>query len=277
MKFPAFEAINLKNNEESLGLLSLSLTKVFPDPNQPRKNFDTKALEELSQSVGKYGVLQPIIVKKVDDCRYQIIAGERRWRASHIAGLKEIPVIIQNNDDQENFAISIIENIQREELNPIEQAEALNHLLQEHGLSHDSIASMVGKSRTTVTNLLRLLNVSQYVKNLLISGKLEIGHARTLLTLPDEEQDILEDKPTEKNLLVRDAETLVQLYKLPQIEKHNVSNRKINTWEKELSSYFSLKVSVKMNEKGAGKVMISFDCPEEVDWLVEKLTGKAKD
>jgi len=178
MKFPAFEPIDLKNNVDAFSVEELYLSKITPDKNQPRKNFHEIALEELASSIKQHGVIQPIIVRQLDAESYQIIAGERRWRASRIAGLKVIPAIVKTNEAQENVAISLIENIQREELNPIELAEAFYKLNKNHELSHEAIAAMVGKSRATVTNLLRLLNLSNEVRVLLVEGQLEMGHAR---------------------------------------------------------------------------------------------------
>lgn len=272
MKFPAFEPIDLKNNVDTFSVVELFLTQVSPDPNQPRKNFHEGALEELASSIKQHGVIQPIIVKQCDTTdKYQIIAGERRWRASQMAGLEVIPAIIQTNKAHEDVAISLIENIQREELNPIELAEAFYQLTKDHNLSHEAIATMVGKSRATVTNLLRLLNLSKDVRDLLVNGKLEMGHARCLLTLPSEQQSMLAQKIVEKNLTVRDAERLVQLCKLPNEKKIQPYANEVNSWVKKLSNSLSSKVAVNINEKGEGKVVIHFSSPDEVDWLVEQL------
>ncbi len=276
MKFPAFEPIDLKNNVAAFSVEEIYLSKISPDPNQPRKNFDEIALEELASSIKQHGVIQPIIVRQLDVEHYQIIAGECRWRASQIAGLTVIPSIIQKkNEVQENVAISLIENIQREELNPIELAESFYKLNKNHELSHEAIATMIGKSRATVTNLLRLLNLSNEVRALLIEGQLEMGHARALLTLAPEQQTALAQKIVEKRLTVRDAERLVQLSKRPsKVKKSTPYASEVDSWEKKLSRSLSSKVAVNINEKGEGKVVIHFSSPEEVDWLVEHFADK---
>lgn len=271
MKFPAFSAIALKNDAEMLEIFELSLCQIIPDRDQPRKSFDEKSLTDLASSIKQHGIIQPIIVKKIDDEKYQIIAGERRWRASNLAGLQKIPVIVKQDDVQGNIAISIIENIQRENLNPIELAEALYKLNRDHCLSHEAIASMVGRNRATVTNLLRLLNLSPNVKDMLIAGKLEMGHARALLTLSTEQQIFLANKIIEKNLSVRDSEKLTQLHKFPERKKQSVYSEVVDSWVKKLSKSFSSKISVKINEKGEGRMIIYFTSPNEIDWLIERL------
>lgn len=180
MKFPAFEPINLKN---TFGLNEIALSFVFSDPDQPRKSFSDEALHELSDSIKKYGVIQPIIVREISNEKYLIIAGERRYRASKLAGLKSIPAIIKTEKHEDNAAISLIENIQRESLNPIELAESYQKLCNEHKLSHDELSKMIGKSRVAITNTIRLLNLSESIKKYLIEGRVEAGHARSLLSL----------------------------------------------------------------------------------------------
>ena len=274
MKFPAFEPIDLKNNVDAFSVIELRLTQVIPDPNQPRKNFHEVLLGELAASIKQHGVIQPIIVKQIATEKYQIIAGERRWRASHLAGLTVIPAIIHNNKAQEDVAISLIENMQREELNPIELAGAFYQLNYDYGLSHEAIAAMVGKSRATVTNLLRLLTLPQAVRALLINGKLEMGHARSLLTLSAKQQAALAQKIVEKNLTVRDAEKLVQLHKLPKAEKVSSYASEVDAWVSTLTNSLSSKVAVNINEAGEGRVVIHFSSPDELDWLVDRLTEK---
>lgn len=276
MKFPAFEPIDLKNNVDAISVEEMYLSHIFPNSNQPRKNFDESALQELALSIKQHGVIQPIIVQKQSEERYEIIAGERRWRASKLAGLVVIPTIIQTHESENNVAISLIENIQREALNPIELAQAFQKLSDEYGLSHEAIASMVGKSRATVTNLLRLLNLSHQVRTLLISGNLEMGHARALLPLPNDQQIMFAQKIIEKNLTVRDAEKLVQLTKRPKENKLAPYANEVQGWVNKLSKSLSSKVAVNINEKGEGKVVIHFTSPGEVDWLVEHFTDKAE-
>lgn len=275
MKFPAFEPIDLKYMDGDFSIVSLLLTQVVPDSNQPRKKFHENLLQELSSSIKQYGVIQPIIVRQIGIEKYQIIAGERRWRASQLAGLEMIPAIVKTDKIKDDVAISLIENIQRKELNPVELAEAFFQLNNVHGLSHESIGIMVGKSRATITNLLRLLNLSTEIRNLLIDGKLEMGHARSLLTLPLEQQSIFAYKIVEKNLTVRDAEKIVQVFKAP-LKKNKLYDNEISVWIGKLSDIFSSKVTININEKGKGILAIHFSSPEEIDRLIEKLVTENK-
>lgn len=274
MKFPAFEPIDLKNDALSFKISELSLLQIIPDKNQPRKIFNEESLEDLAASIQQHGVIQPIIVKNVPSSnKYLIIAGERRWRAAGMAKLITIPAIIQDEKSEGNIAISLIENIQREELNPIELAEAFYQLNTSHGLSHEAIATLVGKSRAAITNFLRLLNLSDHVRDLLINGRIEMGHARALLTLPSEKQVLLAQKILDKNLTVRDVERLVQISKdsNEDTEKHSPYAEEVNAWVSKLTKKLSSKVSVKINDKGEGRVVIYFSSPDEVDWLVEQV------
>ena len=275
MKFPAFEPIDLKYMDGDFSIVSLLLTQVVPDSNQPRKKFHENLLQELSSSIKQYGVIQPIIVRQIGIEKYQMIAGERRWRASQLAGLEMIPAIVKTDKIKDDVAISLIENIQRKELNPVELAEAFFQLNNVHGLSHESIGIMVGKSRATITNLLRLLNLSTEIRNLLIDGKLEMGHARSLLTLPLEQQSIFAYKIVEKNLTVRDAEKIVQVFKAP-LKKNKLYDNEISVWIGKLSDIFSSKVTININEKGKGILAIHFSSPEEIDRLIEKLVTENK-
>jgi ParB family chromosome partitioning protein len=275
MKFPAFEPIDLKNGAHIFEVEEILLTNISPDPNQPRKTFDPMALEELASSIKQHGIIQPIIVKQLDTENYQIIAGERRWRAAKAAGLTAIPVIIKrDNEEQKNLAISLIENIQREELNPIELAESFRKLNRNFDLSHEEIATMIGKSRTTVTNLLRLLNLSKEVQKLLEEGLLEMGHARALLVLDPEQQVKLAQEIIINKLTVRDVERIVQLGRQDKIKKASPYEKEVSNWVNKLSSSVSAKVSVNINERGEGKVVIHFTSPAEIDWLVDRLENK---
>lgn len=272
MKFPAFDPIDLKNKFE---LCDLSLDRVFPDPNQPRKNFTEESLIELSESIKKYGVVQPIIVREISSEKYLIIAGERRWRASRIANLKIIPAIIKSDKQEDDAAISLVENIQREELNPIELAEAYSKLSNDHNLSHDEIAKIVGKSRVAITNTMRLLNLSENVKKYLVDGRLEAGHARSLLTLSHDRQEAIALKIISENLTVRDLE-----YAIRNFQKSNKfdSEKTINPFfaeaknlEFELSSFFNSSATVKVNSSGAGHFLIKFSSIKKIKLLIEKM------
>ncbi|HEY2566766.1 MAG TPA: ParB/RepB/Spo0J family partition protein [Candidatus Aquirickettsiella sp.] len=275
MRFPAFDAINLKQSIDTLLVDNLRLEHIVPDENQPRKKFHEDLLQELASSIKQYGVIQPILVRQIGIEKYQIIAGERRWRASQLAELEMIPAIVKTDKIKDDVAISLIENIQRKELNPVELAEAFYQLNNIHGLSHESIGIMVGKSRATITNFLRLLNLSTEIRNLLIDGKLEMGHARSLLTLPLEQQSIFAYKIIEKNLTVRDAEKIVQVFKAP-LKKNKLYDTEISVWVGKLSDIFSSKVTININEKGKGILAIHFSSPEEIDRLIDKLVTETK-
>ena len=191
-------------------ILTLSIHDVEPNRNQPRKQFDEDAIEELADSIKQYGVIQPLIVQKKDKY-YEIIAGERRWRACKKAGLKEVPVIIKNYDEKETLKISLIENLQREDLNPIEEAKAYEQLYNTYGLKQDEIAASVSKSRTAITNIMRLLKLDERVQNMVIENLISSGHGRTLLSIDDGDvQYQLAEKILDENLSVREAEKLVK-------------------------------------------------------------------
>jgi len=276
MKFPAFEPIDLKNTPQSFEAVDLFLSQIEPDKNQPRKSFDESLLEELASSIRHHGVIQPIIVKEIDKGKkYQIIAGERRWRAAKIAGLKKIPAIVRDYDKANQMAVSLIENIQRQDLNPLEEAQAIQSLLEECHMTHSQIAESLGRSRTTVTNLLRLLTLTTKVKEMISSGLLEMGHARSLLSLPSEQQINVAELIITKSLSVREVEKMVQRINNPQLKQEAYISayleKKSNEWRMQLSKQLSSKVNVHLNSEGKGKVVIHFDSIEEADWLMDHL------
>lgn len=271
MKFPAFEPINLKN---TLGLNDIALHHVSPDPNQPRKFFSEEALRELAESIKKYGVIQPIIVREISSEKYLIIAGERRWRASQSAGLKSIPAVIKTDKHEDNAAVSLVENIQREELNPIELAQAYLKLSRDHSLSHDEISKMVGKSRAAISNTMRLLNLSENIMKYLIDGKLEVGHARSILTLSHEKQQEIAKIIISENLTVRDAERVIRnLQKNNNIDqKHfNPYVHEIKHLESGLANIFNTDVVIKVHNNGSAHCSIHFSSIKAVENFLEKI------
>lgn len=272
MKFPAFEPIDLKNK---FGLSDIPLDQIFPDPNQPRKYFLESALLELSESIKQYGVFQPIIVREISEKKYQIIAGERRWRASSLAGIKTIPALVKEDSDCDDSAISLVENIQREALNPIEMAQAFSKLSEEHQLSHDEIAKIVGKSRAAISNTLRLLNLADAVKSFLVNGQLEMGHARPLLMLSTDNQVIVSKKIIESNLSVRDAERLVKtLKKAPHSNSSYINpyEERVKKLEKALSDVLGCAAALKVDSSGKSKATLSFRSLEEIEKFVLQLS-----
>lgn len=238
---------------------------------QPRRFIQEQDLQELAASIEKHGVMQPIVIRPIDDelHPYEIIAGERRWRAAQLAGLTEIPAIVRDLTDQVAIALALIENIQRQDLNPIDQAMALQRFHDEFGLSHQEIAETVGKARTTVSNLLRLLTLAEPVKELMQQGLLDMGHARAILTLKAKDQLKVAQHVIEKNLSVRQTEQLVRDFNAPKQEKpKTVIAPDIQQLTQRLSERFSADVKIDYNKQGKGKLTISYHSLEELDGIL---------
>ena len=258
------------------GTLMVKLSKVEPNREQPRKNFDEDSLQELAESLKQFGMLQPILVQNRGDY-YEIIAGERRWRAAKIAGLKEVPVIVRELTDQEIVEISLIENIQREDLNPIEEAQAYKRLLTEFHLKQDEVAERVSKSRTAVINSMRLLKLCDEVQKMVVDDMISTGHARALISIEDpEEQYLIAQKIFDEKLSVREVEKLVKdLHKPPKPPKEE--NKTLQAIYQEISERLkqslSTKVSVSAKQNGAGKIEIEFYNHEDLERLLERITG----
>lgn len=256
------------------GVQVMKINEVEPNRDQPRKNFDEDALLELSDSIKQFGVLQPLLVRKRKDY-YEIIAGERRWRAAKLAGVKEVPVIEKEYTDQEILEIGLIENIQRENLNPIEEAIAYKRLLEEFKLKQDEVAERVSKSRTAVTNSMRLLKLSDKVQQMIIDDMISTGHARALLAIDDPElQYTLANKIFDEKLSVRETEKLVKEIKNPKKpkEKKPVANSFIyQDLEEKMKSVFGTKVSIASKGKGKGKIEIEYYSDEELEHLFDMM------
>lgn len=253
----------------------VKITMVEPNRDQPRHKFDEEALNELADSIKQYGIISPIIVQNRKD-HYVIIAGERRWRAAKIAGLKEIPVIIKNFTEQEIVEISLIENIQRENLNPIEEALAYKRLLTEFHLKQEEVAQRVSKSRTAVTNSMRLLKLADEVQQMIIDESLTTGHARALITIEDESKQIeIAKKVVNEKLSVRDIEKLVKDLNKPKKEKKESKQLKndfiYQDIEEKLKQSLGTKVTVSAKEDGSGKIEIDFYSSEELDRILDLL------
>ncbi|MBS1270529.1 MAG: putative chromosome-partitioning protein ParB [Gammaproteobacteria bacterium] len=241
---------------------------------QPRTQMNKAALEELAQSIKTRGIVQPIVARDLEDGGYEIIAGERRWRAAQLAGLETVPVVLRTVPDEAALVISLIENIQRENLNPIEEATGLKRLLDEFGLTHERVAHGVGRSRSAVTNILRLLSLGPVARNLLEEGKLEMGHARALLMLSGDEQDTVARTVTSRRLSVRQTEALVK-----QIQKKVPARKKkkkatvdpdVQRLQEELSERLGAGVTIKYS-RGRGQVIIDYHSLEELDGLLSKI------
>lgn len=244
---------------------------------QPRREFDPDSLRELADSIAAQGVLQPIVVRPVGDRRYEIIAGERRWRAAQQAGLAEIPVIVREVDEPTAVAIGLIENIQRDDLTPLEEAGALHRLLHEFGLTHQQVADAVGKSRTTVTNLLRLLELNDDVKPFLEAGQMEMGHARALLGLKGPEQSVAARQVVERGLSVRETERLVRRLQLAEgagsgagqsPADQRAVDPNIRRLQDDLTDRLGASVKILSGAKGRGKLVIAYNSLDELDGIL---------
>lgn len=276
VKHSTAPAAAASSEEKEDGTMMVKLSKVEPNRDQPRKNFDEDSLQELAESLKQFGMLQPILVQNRGDY-YEIIAGERRWRAAKIAGLKEVPVIVRELTDQEIVEISLIENIQREDLNPIEEAQAYKRLLTEFHLKQDEVAERVSKSRTAVTNSMRLLKLCDEVQKMVVDDMISTGHARALISIEDpEEQYLIAQKIFDEKLSVREVEKLVKdLHKPPKPPKEE--NKTLQAIYQEISERLkqslSTKVSVSAKQNGAGKIEIEFYNHEDLERLLERITG----
>lgn len=243
-----------------------------PGKYQPRKDMSSEALEDLASSIRSQGVIQPIVVREVAENKFEIIAGERRWRASQIAQLHEIPCLVKNVPDESAVAIALIENIQREDLNAMEEAQALDRLMVEFELTHQEVATAVGKSRTTVTNLMRLNNLNEDVKLLLEHGDIEMGHARALLSLEGNAQNEAAQIVSGKGLTVRDTETLVRKLLEPIKPKEPVKiDPDVEKLQTTLSENLGAPVNIAHNAKGKGKLVINFSSLDQLDGILSHI------
>ena len=272
-KTPKTQTQKVENTD---GAVMMNITKVEPNREQPRKKFDEDALLELSESIKQFGVLQPLLVQERDDY-YEIIAGERRWRAAKIAGLKEVPVIIKKLTEQQIMEISLIENIQREDLNPIEEAQAYKRLLTEFNLKQDEVAERVSKSRTAVTNAMRLLKLDDRVQQMVIDEMLTTGHARALLGINDiEKQYVTAQKIFDEKLSVRDTEKLVKSIQSEKKEKKEDTYKidpKLEAiyrdLEEQMKKILGTKVLINSKNEKSGKIEVEYYSQEELDRIID--------
>lgn len=259
-----------KNTE----LQNLPIEQLHPGKYQPRKDMSAEALDDLSNSIKSQGIIQPIVVRPISEHSYEIIAGERRWRAAQIAELDMVPCLIKQVPDEAAVAIALIENIQREDLNAMEEAIALERLLIEFELTHQEVADAVGKSRTTVTNLLRLNNLNSEVKTLLEHGDIEMGHARALLALDNDIQTNTARVVVAKELTVRETEALIKKVQQPPKEpKEKVIDPNTKALEQNLSEKLGSQVVINHNKKGKGKMVISYSDLSELDGIVSRFNS----
>ncbi|MCP1111102.1 ParB family chromosome partitioning protein [Lachnospiraceae bacterium PM6-15] len=271
-------AAKAKKLEETPGqeYVMLNVNKIEPNRDQPRKYFNEDSIIELTESIKQNGVIFPIMVNRKDDY-YQIVAGERRWRASKAAGLKEIPAVIKELSDLETLQYAIIENIQREDLNPIEEARAYKQLIEEHDLKQDEVAERLSKSRTTITNAMRLLKLDERVQQMIIDDMLTTGHARALLALDDgEQQYILANRIFDEKLSVRDIEKIVKELKNPKKvkeKKKEVNALVYQDLEVKMQEVLGTKVKVASKGKGKGKIEIEYYSEEELEHMFDMIVS----
>ncbi|MDO4642430.1 MAG: ParB/RepB/Spo0J family partition protein [Cardiobacteriaceae bacterium] len=240
---------------------------------QPRKVFHDAALQELAQSIAEHGILQPLVVRPINEGKYEIIAGERRFRASQIAGLTKIPCVVKNYTDQQALAVALIENLQRSDLNILEVANALQRLVQNFSLTHEKAAQLVGRSRSSITNTLRLLELSEPVKDALYKGEIEMGHGRAMLTLSESQQKILLAETLGRRYSVRQIEMRVkQLQRNEAITPAPVKTRDVNidALENRLSDFLGYSVTIRHNNKGQGKLVLKYNNLDELDGILAK-------
>ncbi|TCK86775.1 ParB family chromosome partitioning protein [Natranaerovirga hydrolytica] len=263
-------------NEDSVNvskdkIIVLDINRVEPNRDQPRKKFDEDTLNELSESIKQYGIIQPILVQKENDY-YSIIAGERRWRASKLAGLKEVPVIIKGYNKQEILEISLIENIQRENLNPIEEAKAYKKLIYDFNLKQDDLADKVSKSRSAISNVLRLLNLDERVQDMIMDDMLSSGHCRTLLSIENKDvQFDIANKIFDEKLSVRETEKLVKELKKPKKEEKNIKKEDpvYKEIEEKMKEVLGTKVRIIKKSNKKGKIEIEYYSQEELENIID--------
>ena len=243
---------------------------------QPRTKMDDSSLEELAASIRTQGLMQPILARPIGNNRYEIIAGERRWRAAKIAGLAEVPALVREVPDSSALAMALVENIQREDLNPLEEAGGVQRLIGEFKLTHQEAAEAIGRSRTATTNLLRLLNLQKAVQALVFDGKLEMGHARALLPLEARQQESVAKRVADRALSVRQTEQLVNaiLHPTGKARRRHGTDRDIARLEEELSEEIGTQVEIKPGKKGAGKLVISYSSHDHLDELLSRFRRK---
>ncbi len=257
-------------------LKTIALDRIRPGKYQPRSRMDEASLNELAASIKAQGVMQPILVRPVDANRFEIIAGERRWLAAQRAGLADVPALVREVPDQAALALALIENIQREDLNPLEEAHGIKRLIEEFGLTHEAAAQAVGRSRSAVTNLLRLTQLAKPVQDYLLSGQLDMGHARALLGLPPAQQAAAAAKVVAQGMSVRDTERMMQAAQHPSSRKKRRARERsadadLARLETELSDVLGTNVRIEATRDGAGRIVVAYSSLDQLDGILAKL------
>lgn len=251
-------------------LQNLAITQLQPGKYQPRTNMDQVALAELAESIKVQGIMQPILARPIDTDRFEIIAGERRWRAAQLAGLTEVPVLIRKVPDESALAMSLIENIQRENLNPLEEAMGIQRLINEFGMTHQTAGEALGNSRSTISNLLRLLNLSAPVQELMMQGKIDMGHGRALLPLAPAQQIKIANAVVQKQLSVRETEKLVNQIEHPLPKKVKKPDRDLLRLQEDVSERLGAQVAIKPKKNGQGNIVIHYTSLDQLDDILSK-------
>ena len=252
-------------------LQTLSIDRLQPGKYQPRTQMDKASLVELAESIKSQGIIQPILARALPHGDYEIIAGERRWRAARLAGLSEVPVLVREVPDEAALAMSLIENIQRENLNPLEEAAGIQRLISEFSMTHQLAAEAVGRSRSAVTNLLRLLNLVAPVQEMLMHSQIDMGHARALLALPNATQITAAHEISSKKLSVREAEKMVQRMQQPEQKTKPRPDPDVVRLQEDLAQHLGTTVTLKAQKKGSGKLIISYDSLDRLDTILARL------
>ena len=270
----ALLASDIETATSTEAMRTLNVAQMQPGKYQPRSYMDDAALQTLADSIKAQGVMQPILVRQIGTDKFEIIAGERRWRASKIAGLSEVPVLVRDIADESALAMALIENIQRENLNPLEEAQGIKRLIDEFAMTHEKAAEAVGRSRAAVSNLLRLLTLTHVVQELLMQNKLDMGHARALIGLDAAQQILLANKIISQNLSVREVESLVKKLGVETHAKpHKVTpNRDVLTLQNNLSEKIGAVVSISAKANGAGMLKISYSNLDQLDDIIAKMS-----
>ncbi len=262
----------IRENDQDVGssISELRITELEANQNQPRRNFDDQSLQELADSIKQHGVVQPIIVRKIDE-NYQIVAGERRWRAARLAGLKSVPVVVKDYSNIQVMEIALIENLQRQDLNAIEEAIAYKSLIEEHDMTQEEISEKIGRSRSAIANTLRLLNLPGEIKEFVVQGKISAGHARALLSITDKKRQIeIALKIIDQQLNVRDIEKLVMQKEKGEPKKENKKSVEIIELEERLKKALATKVSI-VHKKSKGKIEIEYYNNDDLERILELL------
>jgi ParB family chromosome partitioning protein len=252
-------------------LVTLPVARIRPGKYQPRTKMDQQALAELAASIRSQGLMQPLLVRPVDRDRYELVAGERRWRAAQMAGLDEVPALVREVPDEAALAMSLIENIQRENLNPMEEAAGIQRLVDEFKMTHEQAADAIGRSRSATTNLLRLLKLARPVQEMLMEGALEMGHARALLALDGARQIEAGKRVAAKGLSVRETEALVQATLRGPVARRKRIDRDLARLEEEISERLGTTVEIRAGKKGSGKLVLHYSSLDHLEELVKKL------